>query len=444
MFSQILRRARRNAPQGKVRARVAGIGLLLSRDEAHQGKKDTMFSQIFRRVARSAGFACYLLVIVPLGVFLILEAFPGWLLPLMNTDAVPYYAVKSNYIPHPQLIFVRRTRSLSFMTGGELHANYSDYAKDEPLWSYTATYNEHGFRTNSKPPPHEVLVIGDSFVEIGERDDRTFSEIVASTTGMSTFNAGLGWYGPHHYLRLAEQYTAALKPKTVVISIFAGNDLPDIREFERWQQGGSYYEFVDQTANIVQRFFIALRQVYDAAIWYVSKSDEDDESERNVGIIRIGDVDTTMAFAYFDAPTSAADVAKTAEWRSLAQILVRIRDLASQANARLIVLLVPTKLQVYGHLSSHRSPDAFKERLPTQLRHESTFSDAFSTLAERLGLEHIDLRPTFRALASRCLLYYPFDTHWNARARRIAADLIAERIANDGLRQRHASDCPAE
>ena len=149
-----------------------------------------MFSQILRRVARSAGFACYLLVIGPLGLFLILEAFPGWLLPLMNTDAVPYYAVKSNYVPHPRLIFVRRTRQLSFMTGGEHHADYSDYAKDEPLWSYTATYNEHGFRTNSKPPPHEVLVIGNSFVEIGERDDRTFSEIVASITGMSTFSAG--------------------------------------------------------------------------------------------------------------------------------------------------------------------------------------------------------------------------------------------------------------
>ena len=403
-----------------------------------------MFSQILRRVARSAGFACYLLVIGPLGLFLILEAFPGWLLPLMNTDSVPYYAVKSNYVPHPRLIFVRRTRQLSFMTGGEHHADYSDYAKDEPLWSYTATYNEHGFRTNSKPPPHEVLVIGDSFVEIGERDDRTFSEIVASITGMSTFSAGLGWYGPHHYLRLAEQYTAALKPKTVIVSIFAGNDLPDIREFERWQQGGSYYQFGDQTANIVERFLIALRQVYDAIVWYSSSSDEDDERERNVGIIRVGDVDTTMAFSYFDEPTSAAEVAETAEWRSLAQILVRIRDIASQANARLIVLLVPTKLQVYGHLSSNRSPDSFTERLPTQLAYESTFSDAFSALAERLGMEHIDLRPTFRARASRCLLYYPFDSHWNARARRIAADLIAERIANDGPRQRHASDCPAE
>ena len=403
-----------------------------------------MCSQIFRRVARSAGFACYLLVIVPLGMFLILEAFPGWLLPLMNTDAVPYYAVKSDYVPHPRLIFVRRTRPLSFMTGGELRADYSDYAEDEPLWSYTATYNEDGFRTNSKPPPHEVLVIGDSFVEIGERDDRTFSEIVASTTGLSTFSAGLGWYGPHHYLRLAEQYTAALKPKTVIVSIFAGNDLPDIREFERWQQSGSYYQFGDQTASIVERLLIALRQVYDATVWYSSSSDEDDESERNVGIIRVGDVDTTMAFSYFDEPTSAAEVAETAEWRSLAQILVRIRDVASQANARLIVLLVPTKLQVYGHLSSNRSPDAFKERLPAQLAYESSFSDAFSTLAERLGLEHIDLRLTFRALASRCLLYYPFDTHWNARARRIAAALIAERIANDGPRQRHASDCPAE
>jgi len=99
---------------------------------------------------------------------------------------------------------------------------------------------------------------------------------------------------------------------------------------------------------------------------------------------------------------------------------------------------------VYGHLSSNRSPDAFKERLPSQLAHESTFSDAFSTLAERLGLEHIDLRPIFRERASQCLLYYPFDSHWNARGRRIAADLIAERMANDGPRQPRASDCPAE
>ena len=404
-----------------------------------------------RRAAwRGGAFSCYLLAVIPIVAFLMIETFPGWLLPLMNVDAVPYYAVKSRYVPDPQLVFVRRNRPLSFETDGELHDHYSDYAENAPVWSYTATYNEHGFRSNSKPPPYDVLVIGDSFVEIGERDDRTFSEILAANTALSTFNAGLAWYGPHQYMRLAEKFSGSLKPKIMVVSIFAGNDLADIREYENWQRGGSYYQFADQTANVAKRFFIALDQVYHATVrtlWPLSTdssaSEGGDDRERHVGIIRTGDVNTTMAFAYFDE-AAPADIALTSEWESLARILVRIQGVASQANARLIVLLVPTKLQVYGHLASERSPRGFRERLPTQLAYESAFSEAFSALAQRLAIEHVDLRPTFRALASRCLLYFPFDTHWNARARRVAADEIAKRIASEGPRQVQVADCPAE
>ena len=56
--------------------------------------------------------------------------------------------------------------------------------------SYHASYTNKGFRTNSSKPPFDVLVIGDSYIEFGESDDSTLSELLKQESGLSTLNLG--------------------------------------------------------------------------------------------------------------------------------------------------------------------------------------------------------------------------------------------------------------
>ena len=109
-------------------------------------------------------------------------------------------------------------------------------------------------------------------------------------------------------------------------------------------------------------------------------------------------------------------------------IMSDVRDMAASESVRLVFMLVPTKVQVYGRLVSDRSNQSFKDRLARQLVYENNFSQAFAVLARRLNLDYIDLLPVFRELAPSCLLYSPFDTHWNINGRRVAADLVADWI----------------
>jgi hypothetical protein len=136
-----------------------------------------------------------------------------------------------------------------------------------------------------------------------------------------------------------------------------------------------------------------------------------------------------MPFGYFNEEMSASRLLLKDEWRSLERIMSALKDMAASASVRLVFLLVPTKIQVYGRLASDRSNDGFKRRLTKQLAFETNFSEAFGVVASRLGLDYIDLLPIFRELAPNCLLYSPFDTHWNINGRRVAAALVADWIS---------------
>ncbi|MDX1578432.1 MAG: hypothetical protein R3266_08100, partial [Gemmatimonadota bacterium] len=125
---------------------------------------------------------------------------------LLGGTGVPYFEIRARFQPDSTLVMVpRRTRrERAFELRGDLHVPDDDLP--DPAVSYRATYNALGFRANGGAPPFRILVIGDSFVEFGERDSATVSEMLRRETGLSTFNLGRGWYGPHHYVALLERH----------------------------------------------------------------------------------------------------------------------------------------------------------------------------------------------------------------------------------------------
>ena len=220
-----------------------------------------------RKLQRTVYWLCLLLgglLSISVFFFTALELFPG-LSNRMKLSVMKYYALRGNYLPHPTLVLVPRwvgaVVKYSYESKGDLYS--SIYGVDVPATRFEGSFTAEGFRPNGSQPPVDILVLGDSYVEIGETDQDTFSERLSAASGLSTFNLGRGWYGPYQYLELFKTYGIKTKPRYVLLCFFAGNDIQDILEYEKWKHGKGYY-YVDLTQlNILQRYIIVMSEVRD-------------------------------------------------------------------------------------------------------------------------------------------------------------------------------------
>ncbi|HKU50846.1 MAG TPA: hypothetical protein VJQ25_00140, partial [Nitrospira sp.] len=157
------------------------------------------------RVVKLLLYAAYLVFSSTFLFFSLLEFAPG-LAQRMNLQPIRYYAQSREYRPDDTLVFIptRATQgtptTLPTEFVGELYS--PDYGVPITALKYHATYTADGFRSNSSTSDFKVLVVGDSYVEIGEEDALTLSEQLKQVSGLSTFNLGRGWYGPFQYLEL--------------------------------------------------------------------------------------------------------------------------------------------------------------------------------------------------------------------------------------------------
>lgn len=103
-----------------------------------------------------------------------------------------------------------------------------------PVVSYSTDAN--GFRNPPGTEFADVAFIGDSFTEGGTIPlERTFPRLVEATLGTRIINLGRGGYGPPQELAVLWKYALSYRPKTVVWTLFEGND---IRDAQMYYNGG--------------------------------------------------------------------------------------------------------------------------------------------------------------------------------------------------------------
>jgi hypothetical protein len=369
-------------------------------------------------------------------VFLAFEISPG-LLEKVPLDGIKYYALKSRYVSDPDLVFTYRTsgrprRSGSVFLGDVYSPRYG--AAPEPV-EYSMTHDERGFRIGSSKPPYDISVIGDSYVEFGERDDLTFPELLRAATGMSVQSLGRGWYGPDQYVTLLERFAVPERPQLALFCFFAGNDFDDLWHFDQWRAGGQYhfYENLD-SLPIWKRFNRSTRETVEFLAARLGLGSRDTGpagvDDSRLGLIDLGDGVQLMALTYWEREIYPHQLDR------LRSVLASFNSTAERAGIEVIIVYIPTATQIYAEMHTPESNSAFIERVRASPGNPSR--NAVLRVSGELDLEVIDLLPEFAALASEGrLLYYRFDTHWNVEGRRAAANAIAARLSR---RQRQQID----
>jgi len=367
-------------------------------------------------------------LLVLFALFSLLEAFPA-LLDQVDLRAIRYYDQKTRLVTHPTRVFVHRhaSRVKRYVFNGDLD-NENDGI--EPLAiPYLANFNAEGFPVNSSPAPVDVVVFGDSFIEIGESDDKTFTEILKGTSSLATYNLGKAWYGPYQYNELLRQYGPKLQPRYAVFCFFDGNDVKDIEEYEDWLAGGDYYH-LRLTRPFLSRFSSVLGDLGGLAKSAFTKKEF---RGRVLGILRLGDREVRMKFGYWSDPATKEELLQRPAWKRLRPRIAEFKRLSLECGATPILVFLPLKIGVYGVTVSENNEAAFLERVAQQLRVQDESVKALQTLTDELGIRLIDVTPEFRRAAQAGeLLYYPADTHWNVQGRQKAARIVADALRESG------------
>jgi acetyltransferase AlgX (SGNH hydrolase-like protein) len=391
-------------------------------------------------------YAAFFIFATTFLLFALLEAFPA-LARNPVLQHVKYYAVRETYVIDPKLVFAYRgKRHLDLPFYG------NSYVGDEgvrvPPVHYTASYNELGFRVNSSSPPFDAVVIGDSYIEIGEDDTDTFSERLKAASGMSTFNLGRAWYGPYQYLELYKRYGLALHPKYAIFCFFSGNDIRDIEEYKRWLNEGIYYSNRDPArVSFFRRYANAFLDSGEALFVAVEKMwlrRPGHGFNPDMGVFRLGNEDVRMKFDsdYWNPTETPQQLLSSDPWRELGTLIADFRKLSEANGITPVILYIPAAIQVYGRRFTGQGGSFVQEKMKNQVQFESNEAEASATLAAQNEIRYINLLPVFQCLAARGkLLYYPFDTHWNREGREAAAEYVAVSLGADAKKMSLLDGC---
>lgn len=306
-----------------------------------------------------------------------------------------------------------------------------------------------GFR-NRWPWPREaeIVAVGDSLTfGYGVDDNHAWPFLLAqSLSGLRVINLGLIGAGPQQYLRLYETFGVALRPKLVIVGVFARNDFWDADLFDRWLAsgvGGNYMVWRDfgrpvrvgfgASPSPVRRMFSAIRSLAHPLEWLESvlRSDAYPLMRRSYlyNLARAArSSDTPVASVTFtfsngrqlrllpDDLTSktAGSKAGDREFGLVVDALTRLDMLGRQNGTHVLMVFQPSKDEVYLPLLGRAVPDATEE-----LRR------AF----DRQGIEYLDLLPVFRRHAEAGeQLFFEVDGHPNETGYGLIAQAVQSHV----------------
>ena len=351
----------------------------------------------------------------------LLRLFSGWL-PVEVRQIIS--ADPSNYgVTHPYIGNLGTPTNALVLSGRDYYAIH-----------HTDGY---GFR-NSWPWPKtaDIVTLGDSVVfGQGVEDEHAWPAILAHSFSKNrVINLGLIGAGPQQYLRVYETFGRKLHPKVVLVGFFMGNDFWDVETFDLWLKsgaGGSYMVWRDfgrpnstslslqqpigrLVGALMWRAEMLARKSYLYSLLLYAKSNlrswvpSETKTFRAPNGARIHW--TPAVFANNTKRAHPGDPV----FQVTVDTLQRIHSLAEQDGATGLVVLQPSKEEVYSPLLGESLPDA-----AAPLR---------AALAKR-GIPYLDLLEPFRRHAANGeVLFFETDGHPNARGYALIGELVSSHL----------------
>lgn len=335
-----------------------------------------------------------------------------------------------NYgVAHPYIGHLHKPDNTIVLSGRDFHAAHH--------------VDGLGFR-NTWPWPEraEIVAVGDSLTfGYGVADDQAWPYLLGKAVApIRVINLGLIGAGPEQYLRVFETFGVRLRPKLLLVGVFAQNDFWDAGVFDQWLKsgvGGNFMVWRDfgrppavnfsvrDPLGSLARFFRAkvypgVRSTYTYTLLRALRGGVEGPAPSPPRIYPFPD-GTRLQLRESDYfALSVSTQPNRREFRLVLSALERINELAAQQGAHALMVLQPGKEQVYLPLLGETRGDP---------------SVALRAALDRLGIDYLDLAPGFRARAAAGeRLFFEVDGHPNQAGYALTARLVQAHITENAAR----------
>jgi hypothetical protein len=286
-----------------------------------------------------------------------------------------------------------------------------------------------GFRnviTNQREP-FDLLILGDSFgMGLGSSQEETWTTLLTKN-GRSLYNLSMPATCPAHgAARLALEVSSLplAERATIVVPVYVGNDLEEC-------DTETYHKLSEPPASVTRAILTALND-------YRSRSPVRQFGMRLVyrwvfadPVITARELPDGRAMLFYKphartAQMSAGKVEHSSNFKVLTDSLRQIATIAEHHHASVLVIILPTKEEVYGWMLRKESPD-------TAPRQSSGLAQALISFCAEQNISCVDLTPQFMESAlvefkKGGLLWWPDDSHWNREGHKVAETLISQAL----------------
>ena len=325
---------------------------------------------------------------------------------------------------------------------------------------YPFETDREGFRNPVVRESIDVAALGDSFVEAMTLPrEEAWPARLEELTGKKVQNYGTSSFGPQQELYVLQDFAIAHRPRDVVLGYFAGNDLFDAERFDRWQHGGdkpgeepsgwrlqkSYRRYETLFLTTLARVVMPARKQADVPTPVTSSHSGFDRGAYAIPTAQ----GTVLRFAFMPPylqklADSRSEIERSRGWQLARETFLRMKETCAQHGARLTIMFIPSKDEVYWPFVEHslgqneldRSLDFISSynHMPLRAADISANRLAQNELMREFcaiaGIPLLDLTPALeQAAASGRPVYFADDAHWNASGHRIAAEELAKFLA---------------
>ena len=256
------------------------------------------------------------------------------------------------------------------------------------------------------------LVLGDSFTQGAqvEFEELYTTQLYRHFPHKIVVNAGISGFGVGHEYNYFVDAGVRFSPELVILQLCSFNDFMTVEP--------SLVGFTDRlmTHSAFVRLLLAGFKFRNPHELPLGRWTEPFQKGR-------------QANADFNIFYNDTSEQKQRDWAAFRSYIARMKSAVERSGGRLLVVLIPTKEQVYPH---------YLEEVQRALQIASTDLDMLrpnrqmQALATEYGFDFLDLLDAFRKSENR--VFYDFDEHMNANGHRVMSNAIAAHLeSRDGV-----------
>lgn len=285
-----------------------------------------------------------------------------------------------------------------------------------PVREFDLRYDQNGFRNEEDFVTADIAIIGDSYVEAPMMEHSLImTSVLAQLQKKTVVNLGMSGYGPQQELIVLKRYVPRLRSKTVVWLYYGGNDLHNVREYEK---NIHLFTRKDVLPSLWDRSFV--RNVLSMSLRLLDGCTLRPDTVSRYGIVQ--GPDRKQWLRYFVGTNSDLVPLDLRALESTRSIIKEAYHLSQEGGYHLVFAYAPDAFSVYNGLSNLIEVSDEVKRWKV-----SDLQDQLRAMVGEISpeIDYLDLTPDLKQAAEKgSRIFIEDDSHWTEEGHRVVAEAI--------------------